>query len=142
MKSYTEKYSLCENILPALPCPHDYVIKEIHLENDYLIFIFEDDVSYHDNARENIKTLQIKYHLIYKDMLCAYRKKYKHKVLHKNGYFEEIAINKILGVQRTETAYLYHFLRYNEIIIQLALPDELILNFETDIIEYEWFEKD
>lgn len=137
----TEIYHLDHSETPSLPCPHDCVIKEIKLENDFLIFVFEDDISYHDSIDDDIKTLSIKYHLTDKDFLRIIMKKRGFRFLHPNGYFEEISFRKITSLLKNEVTYLYHFFRFGEIIIELASPYELILNFETDYIEYEWTQK-
>ena len=62
-----EIYYLNQKQLPTIPVPHDGVIKEIHLEDDYLIFVFEDDISYHDSIksiRPDIRSLIMKFHFV------------------------------------------------------------------------------
>ena len=62
-----EMYHLDTKIVPTIPVPHDCVVKEIRLEDNILIFIFEDDISYHDsiqNIRPGAKSLMIRFHLI------------------------------------------------------------------------------
>ena len=48
-----ERYELaCDSdckTLPMIPTPHDCVIKRIREDADFLIFEFEDDISYHDS---------------------------------------------------------------------------------------------
>ena len=46
-----DKFELNKFNLPNLPCPHDCIIKKIEITADYLIFIFEDDLSYHNSIK-------------------------------------------------------------------------------------------
>ena len=46
-----DKFELNKFNFPNLPCPHDCIVKKIEIFADYLIFIFEDDLSYHDSIK-------------------------------------------------------------------------------------------
>ena len=62
-----ETYYLNGDILPTIPVPHDCVIKKVRLENQHIIFEFEDDISRYDsikNFKPEVKSLTVKYHLL------------------------------------------------------------------------------
>lgn len=127
------KYYLNKDILPL---PHDFIIKEIRLEDENLIFIFEDDITYHDSIiNNNAKSLIIKYHLLDKDFKTyVYRSKF---ALFKEGY--QLINNKnIIGIQSIPLEYLYHNQGSYSIIIKLYKKELIMLELEVDYIEYEW----
>lgn len=49
-----EKYFLNGDTLPTIPVPHDCVIDKITVEDHYIIFTFEQNISFHDSIK-NIK---------------------------------------------------------------------------------------
>lgn len=127
------KYYLNKDILPL---PHDCIIKEIRLEDENLIFIFEDDITYHDSIiNNNAKSLIIKYHLLDKDFKTyVYRSKF---ALFKEGY--QLINNKnIIGIQSIPLEYLYHNQGSYSIIIKLYKKELIMIELEVDYIEYEW----
>ena len=127
------KYYLNKDILPL---PHDFIIKEIRLEDETLIFIFEDDITYHDSTiNNNAKSLIIKYHLLDKDFKTyVYRSKFS---LFKEGY--QLINNKnIIGIQSIPLEYLYHNQGSYSFIIKLFKKELIMLELEVDYIEYEW----
>lgn len=138
----TETYRLDEIRKPAyLPCPHDCLIKEIRIEDDFLTLIFEDDISYHDSF-EAFKTLKIRYHLPLKDCISVLEQKIQKCFFKKKYYFVKAEPKDLIKMTKVELSYLYHFVGYREIIIELASPFEVFLNIETDYAEYEWIEKE
>ena len=60
-------YYLNKDTVPTIPTPHDCEIKKVTIQGDYIIFEFDDDISYHDSIRHFIpdaKSLVIKIHLV------------------------------------------------------------------------------
>ena len=58
-----EKYFLNEELRPTIPVPHDCVITDVSIENQCIVFKFEDDLCKYDsvkNIRPNAKSLIIK----------------------------------------------------------------------------------
>ena len=70
-------YYLNKDTVPTIPTPHDCKIKKVTIQGDYIIFEFEDDISYHDSIRHfnpDAKSLVIKIHLV--DDFDIYKMKY------------------------------------------------------------------
>ena len=131
-----ELYYLNKNELPTLPYIHDCVIKEIELNDDYLIFKFEDDISDYDSIlNKNYKSLIIKYHLI--ENLFVYKSK---RLFNKEYYYllEDNKINKLKDLD-----YLYQYVDFYSLIIKIVRGrDYYIFDLDVDYIEYEWIEGD
>ena len=131
-----ELYYLNKNELPTLPYIHDCVIKEIELNDEYLIFKFEDDISDHDSIlNKNYKSLIIKYHLI--ENLFVYKSK---RLFNKEYYYllEDNKINKLKDLE-----YLYQYVDFYSLIIKIFRGrDYYIFDLDVDYIEYEWIEGD
>ena len=131
-----ELYYLNKNELPTLPYIHDCVIKEIELNDDYLIFKFEDDISDYDSIlNKNYKSLIIKYHLI--ENLFVYKSK---RLFNKEYYYllEDNKINKLKDLE-----YLYQYVDFYSLIIKIFRGrDYYIFDLDVDYIEYEWIEGD
>lgn len=141
-------YYLNQKQLPTIPVPHDGVIKEIHLEDDYLIFVFEDDISYHDSIksiRPDIRSLIMKFHFVDNiyDINLFVRKK-TNRVLHKAGGYKEYELSqnkKILtDLTKNNLEYLYHNVGYCSIIIKLWSYESIIFDITSDYVELEWIE--
>ena len=131
-----ELYYLNKNELPTLPYIHDCVIKEIELNDEYLIFKFEDDISDYDSIlNKNYKSLIIKYHLI-EDLFV-----YKSKRLFNKEYYYLLEDNKINKLKDLE--YLYQYVDFYSLIIKIVRGrDYYIFDLDVDYIEYEWIEGD
>lgn len=131
-----ELYYLNKNELPTLPYIHDCVIKEIELNDEYLIFKFEDDISDYDSIlNKNYKSLIIKYHLI--ENLFVYKSK---RLFNKEYYYllEDNKINKLKDLD-----YLYQYVDFYSLIIKIFRGrDYYIFDLDVDYIEYEWIEGD
>lgn len=131
-----ELYYLNKNELPTLPYIHDCVIKEIELNDDYLIFKFEDDISDYDSIlNKNYKSLIIKYHLI--ENLFVFKSK---RLFNKEYYYllEDNKINKLKDLE-----YLYQYVDFYSLIIKIVRGrDYYIFDLDVDYIEYEWIEGD
>ena len=136
-----DKFELNKFNFPNLPCPHDCIVKKIEIFDDYLIFIFEDDLSYHDSIKYNYlntKSLIIKYHLT--DDFEVHKWKRKVSLFSGEGYLL-ISNEEFISMAKTNLEYLYHNVGYNSLIIKLWSQGNIILDLNTDYIEYHWILK-
>ena len=143
-----EIYYLNQNTVPTIPCPHDCIIKDIRIEKDCLVFVFEDDISYHDSIKSikpNVKSLVMRFHLLNDeydvDLLVQGKAK---KLLHKPGKYKNIEIDEQKRTCKklisTKIEYLYHNVGYCSIIVKLWSRGSVIFDFTVDYIELEWIE--
>ncbi len=133
-----EIYRLDEAQPPALITPHDCKIKEIKKENGFLVFVFEDDISYNDSVKyvtPKAKSLIIKYHLT--DTYGIYRQRFN-KLLRRLEYIELKNESSLFG---TQSEYLYQYVMYNQLIIKLFNKTEYMLTVSADYAEYDWIEQ-
>lgn len=136
----TEKYFLNGDALPTVPTPHDCVIKKIEYDNDYLIFIFDDDISSYDSVkfiRPDAKSLIIRIHLI--DSFDTYRWKLS-GFLRGEGYYL-IDNKKLISLTKKPTEYISHNIGYQSIMIKIFESEHYLLDIWADFIEFEWTEK-
>ncbi len=123
---------------PTIPVPHDCMIESISLFNDFLILDFEQDIAIHDSVQficPNAKSLTIKIHLI-DDIFSVYQEKIRKFPKFKKSY-EEIGLDRLVSlVKQKSLAYLYHYVAYQSLIINLDA--EFILYSQADYIEYIW----
>lgn len=143
-----EIYHLDKNELPVIPTPHDCVIKEIRLEDQNLIFIFEDDISVHDSIqcqKPQAKSLIMTFHLqndIYDISLLQRKGHALNRLFHKLGIYKEIdiykQISKLIDLSSVKLEYLYHYVGYCSIIVKLWSKDNIILDITADYVEMEW----
>ncbi len=134
-----EVFRLDEAILPTLPTPHDCIIKEFKRENDFLVFVFEDNISYHDSVkyiRPNAKTLTIKYHLI--DIYEIYHQRWN-KIMRRLEYLELKNESKLFDT-KIKIEYLNQYVTNTQLIIKLWKKKEYVLNLSVDYVEYNWIE--
>ena len=93
-----EIYRFDGRALPAVPVPHDFIVKEIKPEKDSLVFFFEDDISYHDGVKENmpgVKSLIIRYHLPFGiSDISLFKGRKTGRFLRKTAVYKEINLNK------------------------------------------------
>ena len=137
----TETYYLNGNILPTIPVPHDCVIKKVRLENQHIIFEFEDDISYHDsmkNFKPEVKSLIVKYHLLNDGDFSIYKWKKPSGFSKKNGRYDCIDSNYITKLSDSCLEYLYHYIGYCSIIIKLFANGFIIIDADVDYMEFEW----
>mgnify|MGYP003433767272 FL=1 len=132
-------YYLNQDTVPTIPTPHDCKIKKVTIRGDFIIFEFEDDISYHDSIRHSnpdAKSLVIKIHLV--DDFDTYKMKYYKKPWCRGDYsrIDNVQLEKIAKNERLE--YLYHYVGYQSIIIKLFSQTYITLDIATDYIEYEW----
>lgn len=132
-------YSLDKAEWPTIPVPHDCVISSVSFSDDFLILDFEQDISIYDSIqyiRPNAKSLTIKIHLI--DTFDIYQMKIRKFPKFKRLY-AEIDFGKLVSlVKRKRVEYLYHYVAYQSLIINLYYQVNIILDLRTDYIEYIW----
>ena len=124
---------------PTIPVPHDCVISNISRSDDFLIFDFEQGISIHDSIQyiqPNAKSLIIKIHLI--DTFDIYQMRIWKFPKFKRLY-AEIDFDKLTGfVKQKRVEYLYHYVAYQSLIVNLYYNTNIILDLQTDYIEYIW----
>ncbi len=137
-KTVKEIYRLDEIEVSTLITPHDCLIKEIKRENDFLVFYFEDDISYHDSIRyfmPGVKSLIIRYHLI--DICEIYYQRWN-KLMRRLEYLE---LKKESDLFEARSQYLYQYVMYNQLIIKVWKHKEFVLSLSADYVEYDWIER-
>lgn len=107
-----EKYFLNGDTLPTIPVPHDCVIDNIAVENQYIIFTFEQDISYHDSIRyikPDAKSLVIKFHLA-NECFSLYKWHKPIKFFADEGFYKCIDSSELfkLTLQKYKLEYLNH----------------------------------
>ena len=137
----TEKYLLSGDIRPIIPVPHDCIVTNISEDADYLIFTFEDDISTHEsiiNIHPTAKSLIIRFHktkYFSEDSELYKYKQYKHH----EGYMRK-PLKKLFKLTKRRVEYLYHYLAWNAMIIELCSNESVVLKIQTDYVEYDWIE--
>ena len=135
-----ETYHLNGEVLPAIPVPHDCLIKEISLEDEWLVFAFEDDINRHDMAnpiKENARSLVIRFHLADETYaLYKYRKPFLRFL--GEGAFVGLKPEKLFGMPAGSLEYVEHFVGCNSIVIKMFSQAEIVLEASVDRVEYEW----
>lgn len=138
-----EIYYLNEKEYPTIPVPGDCIVKEIQLKENYLIFIFEDDITYHDGTKKispdtDTKSLIIKFHLL-NDIydICLFMKSQQNTAT----YTEiEVANNKEIlhDITKNRLAYLHHYIGYCSMIIKLWSEKDIVFDLYVDYVEFDW----
>lgn len=135
-----ELYYLNQDVLPAMPVPHDCIIKSIALEGESLVFSFADDISRYDSVRHirpDAKSLIIRYHLI-DEVYSLYRFVNPGKIFFREGAYKGLPQDALFRLADGKLEYLYHFVSYESIIIKMYSEREIILDADVDYVEYEW----
>lgn len=138
-----ETYYLNDKTLPTIPVPHDCVIKNVSIDDQYIIFNFEDDISYHDSIkyiRPDAKSLIVRYHMVVEDSFSVYKWKKPKKFIQKNGYYKCLDNSSIVKFSSGNLEYLYHNVGYCSVITKLYEKGFILLDAEVDFIEFEWIE--
>lgn len=132
-------YHLDQAEWPTIPAPHDCVIDNISLSNEFLVLDFEPGISTYDsiqNSCPNARSLTIKIHLI--DAFDVYQMKIRKFPKYKRLY-EELDFDKLVSlVKRNRVEYLYHYVSYQSLIVNLYFNTNIILDLHTDHVEYIW----
>lgn len=137
-----EIYYLDKETLPTIHVPHDCLIKDIQMQNQTLVFTFEDDISSRDSIQfihPNAKSLIIRYHLIEEDAFSVYQWKKPGRFLRKDGCYRLLDNSQLFSFAG-RLQYAYHNVGYRSIIIKLFADDEVILDAYVDHLEFEWIE--
>jgi len=136
-KHVVETYRLDGTQLPAMPVPHDCVIRRIGVEGRMLTFDFEEDISRHDairHFRPEAKSLILRFHLADPDF-CLYAWHRPVRFFFPQGYYKAMPSAKIAEIPKGGLEYLYHNVGYRSLIIRM---DAYLLELEADFVEYEW----
>ena len=135
-----ETYYLNGEVLPAMPVPHDCLIEKISVEDEWLVFAFEDDINRHDRAnpiKENARSLVIRFHLADETYsLYKYRKPFLRFL--GEGAFVGLKPEKLFGMPAGSLEYVEPFVGYNSIVIKMFSQAEVVLEASVDRVEYEW----
>ena len=135
-----ETYHLNGEVLPAMPVPHDCLIEKISVEDEWLVFAFEDDINRHDRenpVKENARSLVIRFHLADETYsLYKYRKPFLRFL--GEGAFICLKPEKLFGMPAGNLEYVEHFVGYSSIVIKMFSQTEIVLEASVDRVEYEW----
>ena len=136
-------YSLTDSSVLSIPNPHDCTIEKIYLECDWLCFVFDSDLSYHDSIKAqcpNAKSLIIRYHLLDQD-ICLYRYRRLKSKNSREGYILEKP-GKLMRLteKKWKPDYISHYLGASSMIIELSSDKSYRLELDVDTVEYEWIE--
>ena len=132
-------YHLDRAELPTIPVPHDGIINNISLSDDFLILDFAEGISAYDSIQEicpNARTLTIKIHLT--DTIDVYQMKIRKFPKYKRRYEELDFAELVRLAKQRRLEYLYHYLSYRALIVNLSCGTNVILSLQTDAIEYIW----
>lgn len=138
-----ERYELNQSKLPTIPAPHDAVIVKFGVDDEFLVLYFEDNISHRDSVKynhPNANTLIMKFHLLNPE-LDVYQWE---RILKGEAYIlknSKKVIRKWNKNKGFNMSYLYHYVAYNSIIINLLKTENIYIQLEVDYIEYEWIEK-
>ena len=146
MKKAIETYLLDGSNTSGIPLPHDCKIKDIREDADDLIIDFEDDISYHDAVKAvhpDAQTLTVRFHLEYGGLQGIYR--YRHSKKHGEGYMLVKSLKKLRKLMKAcslPATYLYHYVAYHQVIVELCVDDSVLLMLWADSAEFDWTLKD
>lgn len=124
---------------PTIPIPHDCVISNITVSDNFLILNFEEGISRYDYIRNicpNAKSLTIRVNLI--DTFDIYQMKIRKFPKFKTLY-AQIDFDRLAGlVKQKRVEYLYHYVAYQSLIVNLYYKTNIVLDLRTDHVEYIW----
>ena len=139
----------------GIPLPHDCVITGIREEDDYLVIDFEDGISCHDSIQSihpDALTLTVRFHLKYGGLngVKAYgglQGIYRHRRSkgHGEGYMRIKNLRKLQKLIKGcsfPATYLYQYLAYHQVIVELCVDDSTLLMLWADSVDFEWTLKD
>lgn len=137
-----ETYRLDGEKIPTIPIPHDCIIENITMENGNLIFNFESDISYHDSIKHikpDAKSLVIKFHLA-DECFNLYKWHKPIKFIADEGFYKCINSSVLFGLDsmKFRLEYLYHYVGYQSLIIEMYSSTTIRLELTTDFVEFYW----
>jgi hypothetical protein len=133
------KYYLNKKHLPTIPVPHDFIIKKIEADQEFLSFYFEDDITWHSSAEilfPGAKSLIMRFHLTDPDFDTY---KWKVSKTKGKGYFPYEFHNLKMPLKRN-LEYLGHNIGYQSVIIKLFRMDFIMIDVEADYVVVETIE--
>ncbi len=138
----TEIYYLNGDTLPTIPTPHDCVIDKVDIDEEYVVFTFEQYINYHDSIqaiKPNAKSLVMKFHLA-DSCLDIYERRKPNRIFAKNGYYRAIDTAAFLKIAESDCKleYLYHYVAYQSLIVELCAKTTIRLELTTDRVEFYW----
>ncbi len=136
-----DRYELNQNQLPTIIAPHDCVIEKVEIvDQEFLVFHFEKNINYHDSVkyiRPDANSLIMRFHLLDSDFEI-----YKWKKVFKKYAYILQDNNRIIKLwndkEKSHLEYLYNYVAYNSLIIELYDGQAIMLQIETDYVEFEW----
>ncbi len=150
-----ETYVLDGYNTSGIPLPHDCVITGIREDDDYLVIDFEDDISCYDSIQAvhpDAATLTVRFHLEYGGLngVKAYgglQGIYRHRrsKKHGEGYMRIQNLRKLQKLIKGcgfPATYLYHYIAYHQVIVELFVDDSTLLMLWADSVDFEWTLKD
>ena len=137
-----ETYFLNGDILPTIPVPHDCVIENITIENQYIIFTFEQNIGYYDsikNIKPDAESLVIKFHLV-DECFDLYKWHKPIKFFADQGFYKCIDSSELLKLasSKYKLEYLYHYASYQSLIIEMCAATTIRLELTVDYVEFYW----
>ena len=145
-------YYLNRKELPTMPVPHDCPIKEIRVEDQNIVFVFEDDLTGYDTfarMQPQAKSLVIRYHFTESVRDYSIYRWMKPNLLYKDGCYK--CMTDCLTNENHETlvkltdstlVYLDHYVsEYSRsFLIRLfsSSKNEILIEADVDQIEFEW----
>ena len=137
-----ETYRLNEQQLPTIPVPHDCVIETITLENQWLVFSFEQDIGDRDSVKEimpGAKSLAIKFHLVDEEF-CLYQWHKPIKFLAGKGFYKQVDSSLLyqLASSKFNLEYLNHYVAYQSLMIEMCASTEIRVELSVDSVEFHW----
>ncbi|MBP3446493.1 MAG: hypothetical protein J6K64_04375 [Clostridia bacterium] len=137
-----ETYFLNGDILPTIPVPHDCVIENITIENQCIIFSFEQNISYHGsikNIKPDAESLVIKFHLT-DECFSLYKWHDPIKLFADEGFYKCIDSSELfkLASMKYKLEYLYHYVAYQSLIIEMCASTTFRLELTADYMEFYW----
>lgn len=136
-----ERYLLSGRTLPVMPVPHDCVIENIEVTEEYIVFRFENGI--HDRPAVKIvhpgaRSLVIKYRLA-DPCFYVYRQE-EPTVRGRMPGYKFVEQEELPGTAKG-WSYLCHYVGYNAIIIKLWRGrSNLFIDARVDEAEYDWIE--
>lgn len=137
-----ETYYLNGETLPTIPVPHDCVIDNITIENQSIIFTFEQNVSYHDSIKyikPDAKSLMMKFHLV-DECFSIYKWHKPVKVFASKGFYKCVDSSELFDLtsKKYKLEYLYHHVAYESLIIEMCASTTIRLELTVDYVEFYW----
>ncbi|MBR2718788.1 MAG: hypothetical protein IKB78_05800 [Clostridia bacterium] len=134
------RYQMDGGQLPTIPTPHDCVVTQIDIDNDCIVFRFENEIAEHDAVRTicpDAKSLTIRYHLTQYKEFFFYKRYNRIRPFFPTGFYREVGAGKLNRWLGHGQPYLYHYVSYCSIIVQLL---DLVFVAEVDWVELEWIQ--